>query len=669
MGLGGYSLAWVGFAEDDERKTVRPVARYGEAAPYLDEISVTWGDDALGRGPTGTAIRTGRVRLARDLVVEPGYEPWRATAARHHLASSLSLPLLKDDVAFGAFMVYAPEPDAFGDTETEILVELANDLAFGIRTLRERSERYRLASAIEQVAESVIITDADARITYVNPAFERVTGYTRDEVIGRNPRLLKSGLQTPSFYEAMWAALTNGVPWRADFVNRRKDGTLFTEEAVISPVRDSTGAITSYVAVKRDVTGERASEATRERQARERTLIARNLADLKAGPTPTATAELICQHVVRLEGLTVASLLYFTVDGPAMPLVVVRADGGPAPLRLLPARRSERLRERAEVGPWAETWIRRPWHPYDLLFRDLGVQANAFAPVRHGGVLVGLLIISSAGANATSKLTEHLPALFEYATVSGALLGTAVVGLTESGSVRHRIVKTIGEGRFHPVFQPIVDLESREAVGYEALTRFDSGQRPDLCFADAWAVGLGPDLEMATLAASVARRRGCPPAGGSISTPRRACWRCRPAERGSWPSDRPIVLEITEHEIIEDYEAVRAAVRALGHDVRLAVDDAGAGIANFGHIVELRPDFVKLDIGLVRDVNADLASPGDGRRPVPFSLTTGCRLLAEGVETEAEADALLGLKVDLGQGYLFGRPEPAERWIAGPAAV
>ena len=101
VGLAGYSLAWVGFAEDDERKTVRPVARYGEAAPYLDEISVTWGDNARGRGPTGTAIRTGRVRLARDLVVEPGYGPWRATAARYHLASSLSLPLLKDDLAFG----------------------------------------------------------------------------------------------------------------------------------------------------------------------------------------------------------------------------------------------------------------------------------------------------------------------------------------------------------------------------------------------------------------------------------------------------------------------------------------------------------------------------------------------------------------------------------------
>jgi len=123
VGVAGYSLAWVGFAEDDERKTVRPVARYGEAAPYLDEISVSWGDDALGRGPTGTAIRTGRVSLARDFVAESSFEPWRATAARHHLGSSLSLPLCKDDVAFGALMVYAREPDAFDEVETEILVE------------------------------------------------------------------------------------------------------------------------------------------------------------------------------------------------------------------------------------------------------------------------------------------------------------------------------------------------------------------------------------------------------------------------------------------------------------------------------------------------------------------------------------------------------------------
>jgi GAF domain-containing protein len=146
VGLAGYSLAWVGFAEDDERKTVRPVARYGEATTYLEEISVTWGDDALGRGPTGKAIQTGRVSMARDLAVEPGFETWRVIAARHHLASSIALPLCEDEVAFGALMVYAPEPDAFDDPETEILVELAKNLAFAFR--RCASDRSAIGSSL-----------------------------------------------------------------------------------------------------------------------------------------------------------------------------------------------------------------------------------------------------------------------------------------------------------------------------------------------------------------------------------------------------------------------------------------------------------------------------------------------------------------------------------------
>jgi EAL domain-containing protein (putative c-di-GMP-specific phosphodiesterase class I) len=135
-----------------------------------------------------------------------------------------------------------------------------------------------------------------------------------------------------------------------------------------------------------------------------------------------------------------------------------------------------------------------------------------------------------------------------------------------------------------------------------------------------------------------------------------------------WPSDRPIVLEITEHEIIKDYEAVRAAIRALGHDVRLAVDDAGAGIANFGHIIELRPNIVKLDIGLVRGVNADLGRQAMVVGMRHFAAETGCRLLAEGVETGAEADTVCALGVDLGQGYFFGHPERVEAWaVAGKA--
>ncbi len=119
----------------------------------------------------------------------------------------------------------------------------------------------QLTTAIEQVAEAVMITDTRGAILYVNPAFETTTGYTRAEVLGQNPRLLKSGLQDAAFYEKLWATLAGALTWRGRLVNRKKDGTIFTEEATISPVRDESGAVASYVAVKRDITAQLALEA------------------------------------------------------------------------------------------------------------------------------------------------------------------------------------------------------------------------------------------------------------------------------------------------------------------------------------------------------------------------------------------------------------------------
>jgi PAS domain S-box-containing protein len=119
----------------------------------------------------------------------------------------------------------------------------------------------RLWAAIEQSSEAVVITDAEACIEYVNPAFERITGYARDEVLGQNPRILKSGTHPEAFYDSMWSALRAGRIWAADIVNRRKDGSVFEEEATISPIRDASGSVSGYVAVKRDVTGERRLEA------------------------------------------------------------------------------------------------------------------------------------------------------------------------------------------------------------------------------------------------------------------------------------------------------------------------------------------------------------------------------------------------------------------------
>ncbi|MDR3555054.1 MAG: PAS domain S-box protein [Syntrophobacteraceae bacterium] len=129
--------------------------------------------------------------------------------------------------------------------------------------LRDISERKkaekavrRLETAIEQAAEVIVITDSEGNIEYVNPAFERLTGYSRDEALGQNPRVLKSGEHDDLFYRELWLNISNGGTWRGHLVNKRKDGSIFTEDAAISPVLDKAGRIVNYVAAKRDISEE-----------------------------------------------------------------------------------------------------------------------------------------------------------------------------------------------------------------------------------------------------------------------------------------------------------------------------------------------------------------------------------------------------------------------------
>ena len=133
---------------------------------------------------------------------------------------------------------------------------------------RVEAERERLMSAIEQARETIIITDVDAVIKYVNPAFERITGYSRAEAVGKNPNIVKSGRHDAGFYKEMWDTLARGDTWTGEIINKKKDGTLYTEETTISPVFDAAGKTVNYVAVKHDITErKRAEEQTRQLQA------------------------------------------------------------------------------------------------------------------------------------------------------------------------------------------------------------------------------------------------------------------------------------------------------------------------------------------------------------------------------------------------------------------
>lgn len=148
--------------------------------------------------------------------------------------------------------------------EIEALKVAASTMGAAMHSERQDKERMRLVTAIEQSAESVVITNSDGIIQYVNPTFESVTGYKKDEAIGKNPSFLKSGRQDDLFYREMWETLKNGNVWHGHFVNKKKGGGMFDEVATISPVKDVGGKIMNYVAIKRDVTGKKRLESIAE---------------------------------------------------------------------------------------------------------------------------------------------------------------------------------------------------------------------------------------------------------------------------------------------------------------------------------------------------------------------------------------------------------------------
>ncbi|HZW24547.1 MAG TPA: EAL domain-containing protein [Gallionella sp.] len=161
---GGYRMAWVGFAEYDEGKSVRPVAEYGDELSYLTSQQFSWADVESGRGPTGTAIRTGLTDINQNFETNPRTALWRAAAQAQGFHSSIALPLTGKKRVLGALTIYSSETEAFGREEVKLLEEMANDLAYGIETLRTRAEHEAAERKLEFLAHHDMLTGLPNRV-------------------------------------------------------------------------------------------------------------------------------------------------------------------------------------------------------------------------------------------------------------------------------------------------------------------------------------------------------------------------------------------------------------------------------------------------------------------------------------------------------------------------
>jgi PAS domain S-box-containing protein len=150
----GHAMVWIGYAEDDEQKSVRPVASAGFDEGYLETLKLTWADTERGRGPTGTAIRTGKISICHNMLADPKFRPWREQALKRGYASSIVFPMMGDDgKALGALTIYSKSPDPFSEDEIMLLSELVNDITYGIKMLRLKASKEKAEDALRESEE------------------------------------------------------------------------------------------------------------------------------------------------------------------------------------------------------------------------------------------------------------------------------------------------------------------------------------------------------------------------------------------------------------------------------------------------------------------------------------------------------------------------------------
>ncbi len=549
----------------------------------------------------------------------------------------------------------------------------------------------KLTQAVEQSPESIVITDLGARIEYVNEAFVRNTGYSREEALGANPRILQSGKTPPETYRSMWFTLSQGLPWQGELVNRRKNGSEYIESAIISPVRAADGSITHYLAVKQDITGHKKAEAEIHRLAYfdaltglpNRTLLMDRLAQMQAAGRRAQLQEvLLLLNIDRFKNINEAR-------GHAL---------GDALLKALGERLGEALRE-------GDTLARLASDEFALLLPNMGSHpelasryalsvANKIHAALHQPFSIGdeeITVTTCIGITLFPETPDEAPehilrradtALHRAKAAGGNQIAFFETDMGESAEQRFRVERelrhAIPANELRLYLQPQIDAHGQLA-GAEVLLRWQHPERglvpPGVFIPVAEESDLIVDLGAWVLSESCRLMAREDMAGH----PLRLSVNLSPRhfrQKGfvPWLHDllsatgadpTHLTLEVTEGLMIDNFNDVVAKMNeltALG--IHFSLDDFGTGYSSLAYIKRLPIHELKIDKSFVQDAPSDPNDAALVETILAVAQHMHLKVVAEGVETEEQAAFLNARANVIHQGYLYGRPELAENWLA-----
>jgi diguanylate cyclase (GGDEF)-like protein/PAS domain S-box-containing protein len=662
----GYDLVWIGQKEPGGELTVRAAA--GGASGLLGEVRFRWDEGPAGAGSPGEAMRSG---LPSTAVVGEGplAEPFR----RWGIRSSVSFPLLGAEETLGALTACSCDAGTFERDGSGLLRAFADEAALSIAAALHQERLHLQTVALESASNAIAITDARGVIRWVNPAFTALTGFSSAESVGQTPQLLKSGAHGDAFYAALWKTISSGGTWRGEIYNQRKDGSVYIEDQTITPVKDASGAISHYIAIKQDATTRRQQEAE-----------LRHLSDhdpVTDLPNRRALLERLERAVLRCRYASSGAFLIVDVDDFR---VVIDAVG---PLAADSVLLSAASHVAAALRP-GDFLAHLGGDEFGILFERTSfeearqtaerirerVAATRFTiGERHFDLTLrgGLALIDG------SLDAEGVLALANSALLSAKEGGTPIVGhrrpedrLVHAGAAGQwaaRIRDALAAGSFELHYQPVVPFAPGKKAHHEVLLRMKGAgteRIPPASFLpaaerfglmpriDEWVIGRSLDL--------LERHSGLELfvnlSGRSLGD-QTLFAKVEARLRADRATAERLTFEITETSAISDLIATQRWIRRMKElGCSFAIDDFGIGFSSLSYLRALAVDYVKIDGSFIRGLDTDLTNRAlvEAVRNVAHIL--GKEVIAECVETEAVSRTLAGMGIEYGQGFFWGPP-------------
>ncbi|UVM56153.1 EAL domain-containing protein [Pseudomonas sp. B21-012] len=565
---------------------------------------------------------------------------------------------------------------------------LLNFIGVGVRLRREDRERLRMAAAVfDSTLEGVLVTDRDGLIVHVNRAFMQITGYDKDEVLGQRPSKFKSGRHGPAFYQQIYATLAEKGEWSGEIWNRRKSGEVYPQWQTICAISDDSGELSHYVAVFSDISAIKHSERELAYLAHHDPLTdlpnrllfndrtQQALAAAQSNKRGCALLLLDLDHFQSINdslGHNIGDQLLKGVGERLKALLgngVTLARLGGDEFAVL----AENCPQVGQAAALAQSIIDGMKAPFEVDRQRLFISVS-----------IGISLFPSDALSAEQLLRNADSALFKAKTCGRAGYALYTEELTAHAQQR---VETAGELRraleqeeLRVYYQPVHDLFSSKMIGVEALVRWQHPQRglvpPGEFIPIAERTGLIADIDTWVLRQAClqmvkwqAEGRALEFVAVNISSRlfghRDLYQQVAQVLHDTALDPALLELEVTESAVMEDPEVALEQLHRLRElGLRLAIDDFGTGYSSLLRLKRLPVQKLKIDQGFVAGLPCDEDDVAIVRVIIALARSMGMLVHAEGIEQAEQARFLLEQQCQLGQGYWFGRPVPAQqlRW-------